>query len=306
MGKKDEKRAAKTGKRQEKEARKAAKQATRTDAKTSKAAERATRPVLTAANADRHDLYQRAVQNPADEVKFVAKTFRELRAREAIALREDFCGTALFSACWARLTPPARTATGLDIDPEVLAWGRAHNLANLGELEPRVRLLEQDVRVPTAADYDLVTAFNFSYWCFKTRDALRAYFAAVHASLREDGLFFLDAYGGWESHEPMTEKRSIDGSFTYVWQQAKVCPIDNGVVNHIHFRFKDGTRLERAFTYDWRLWSLPEISELLAEAGFASVSVYWDVASEGEDEDYQPRRSADNQPGWLAYLVACK
>ncbi len=267
---------------------------------------RTARAPLTASTADKHDLYQRAVQNPEEEAKFVAQTFRELRGREATTLREDFCGTAAFSASWVRLAPASNRATGLDVDRAVLAWGRAHNVVPLGELADRVTLLEQDVRETTPPEFDVVAAFNFSYWVFKTRRALAEYFTAVHASLRRDGAFFLDAYGGWEAHEPMTERRAIDGKFTYVWDQSSVNPIDNGIVNHIHFRFRDGTELQRAFTYDWRLWSLAEIRELLLECGFATVTVYWDVAEDGDEEDYQPRARADNQPGWLAYIVACK
>lgn len=268
--------------------------------------ERTARRPLTAATADKHDLYQRSVQNPEEEAKFVARTFRELRRREATTLREDFCGTAAFSASWVRLAPKAHRATGLDVDRSVLEWGRAHNVAPLGKLADRVTLVEQDVRAATPPEFDIVAAFNFSYWIFKTRPALAAYFAAVHASLRKDGVFFLDAYGGWEAQEPMQERRVIEGKFTYVWDQASVNPIDNGIVNHIHFRFRDGTEMPRAFTYDWRLWSLTEIRELLLEVGFKTVTVYWDVAKDGDDEDYRPRSRADNQPGWLAYVVACR
>ena len=70
-------------------------------------------------------------------------------------------------------------------------------------------------------------------------------------------MFFIDAYGGWESHQPMQEHRKIKEGFTYVWDQDEVCPIDNGVVNYIHFEFKDGSKLKNAFTYEWRLWTLP-------------------------------------------------
>jgi len=267
---------------------------------------RTARVPLTAATADKHDLYQRAVQNPEEEAKFVAQTFRDLRGREATTLREDFCGTAAFSASWVRLAPEVHRATGLDVDRSVLEWGRARNVVPLGALADRVTLLEQDVREATPPEFDIVAAFNFSYWIFKTRPALAAYFAAVHTSLREHGVFFLDAYGGWEAHEPMQERRAIEGKFTYVWDQASVNPIDNGIVNHIHFRFRDGTELTRAFTYDWRLWSLAELRELLLEVGFETVTVYWDVAEDGDEEDYRPRSRADNQPGWLAYVVACR
>jgi hypothetical protein len=80
------------------------------------------------------------------------------------------------------------------------------------------------------------------------------------------------------------------------------------VVNHIHFEFKDGSKLERAFTYHWRFWTLPELTELLAEAGFSRSHVYW----EDEDEDgegtgvYRARKRANNAGAWVAYVIAEK
>ena len=154
---------------------------------------------------------------------------------------------------------------------------------------------------------DIVGAFNFSYWIFKTRTEMRDYFSRVRESLHEDGVFFLDAYGGSEAYETMKEKTKCEG-FTYVWHQAKYEPVTGRTVCHISFRFPDGSRIKKAFSYDWRLWSLPELRELLEEAGFASVRVYW----EGEDEDgegngeFYEEATGEADPAWIAYLVAEK
>lgn len=104
----------------------------------------------------------------------------------------------------------------------------------------------------------------------------------------------------------MLEPRKIAAGFQYVWDQDTFDPITHEVTNHIHFEFRDGTKLEKAFTYEWRYWTLPEIQELLREAGFRDVTVYWDRASDDDDENYRPTRRAENQPGWLAYIVALK
>ncbi len=64
--------------------------------------------------------------------------------------------------------------------------------------------------------------------------------------------------------------------------------------------------LRRAFTYDWRLWSLPELREVLAEAGFERIEVLWDVAPGAAETEYVPRRAAAAQAGWLAYVVGRK
>jgi SAM-dependent methyltransferase len=258
---------------------------------------------LTAKSADRHILYQRSVQEPSAELDFIDRVYKLLYDRKAESLREDFCGTALLCAAWVK-SRKERTATGVDIDPKVLAWGKEHNLGPLSDEErTRLELLRQDVRDPVRARHQVICAFNFSYWIFRTRDDMRAYFEKVKKGLTKDGVFLLDAYGGWESHQPQIE-RSKKGGFTYVWDQHKYDPITHSIENHIHFEFPDGTKQHRAFSYYWRFWSLPELTELLTEAGFKDVRVYWDTSRNEAWDDYKPRTRAENQPGWLAYLSA--
>ena len=131
------------------------------------------------------------------------------------------------------------------------------------------------------------------------------------SNLIDDGIFFLDCYGGWESQEVMEEEREIEvdgqeNAFTYVWDQSYYNPINSACVNHIHFRFNDGSKMEKAFTYEWRLWQLAELVELLNEAGFSNVDTLW----EDEDEDgeelgtHSVLTEIENQPGWLCYIVA--
>lgn len=258
-------------------------------------------PKFTAKNSDRHDLYQRSVQAEDFDVDFIERTFRHRRKRTPHSLREDFCGTALLCAAWVE-SNKKRTATGVDIDSSVLAWGERHNMAPIDEPGQRVRLIEGDVRTRRRGKFDAVTALNFSYWIFRTREDMREYFRNVRRSLEKDGVFYLDLFGGWEAQEPMEDRRKIDGGFTYVWDQYSFDPITHEAENHIHFEFRDGSKMHRAFSYSWRFWSMPEIRELLAEAGFSRSIVYWDP----EGENFRPRKKAENQPGWLAYLVALK
>lgn len=258
---------------------------------------------FTAKTADRHELYQLSVQAPDHEIQFFDKTYRSLFKRKPLSLREDFCGTALLCATWVK-SHKERTATGVDISGETLDWGREHNIAPLGDQARRVTLLQEDVRAKRAGRFDLINALNFSYWVFRTRDDLREYFRSVRKSLSKEGLFVLDAYGGWESQQPQLEPRRIAAGFTYVWDQDEFDPITHAVTNYIHFEFKDGTKLDKAFTYEWRFWSLPEITELLGEAGFSNVRIHWDVAADDAEEEYKVLKSAKTQPGWLAYITA--
>jgi hypothetical protein len=280
--------------------------------KRKKPGKKASDPRFTAKTADRHLLYQYSVQNPDQEVEVIEEAFRERRGRRPLTLKEDFCGTALLCAEWVR-SHKKRSAVGLDLDAEVLDWGRKHNLAPLGADQKRVKVFEQNVLDPVKGKFDVCVGMNFSYFLFTTRNALRSYFEAALRSIADDGILFLDCYGGWESQEVMEEEREIevDGKssvFTYIWHQAYFNPINGAATNHIHFEFNDGTKMREAFTYEWRLWTLPEIIELLLEAGFRNVDTVW----EDEDEDgedlgtHSVQTEMENQPGWLCYIVAEK
>lgn len=254
---------------------------------------------------DRHVLYQQAVQDVESEIDFVEATFKALRGRKARALREDFCGTANSAAEWVRRSRK-NSALAVDLDEEVLNWGRQHNLGALSvDQQQRLSLREGDVRDGSDA-MDTVLAMNFSYYLFLTRDEMRDYFVTVRNSLKEDGLFFLDAYGGYDAPREIEEPRDC-GSFTYIWEQASFNPINSHMQCYIHFELKDGTRMDRAFSYYWRLWTIPELRELLSEAGFSRTRVFW----EGTDSDtnegdgvFEETEQGDADPGWIAYLVA--
>ncbi|MBK1644509.1 SAM-dependent methyltransferase [Thiocapsa imhoffii] len=262
--------------------------------------------------ADPHRLYQLAVQNPRAEVDFVDRIYRQLRGRSASRMREDFCGAAAVCCEWVRRRKGNR-AWGIDLDGEVLDWGRRWNLAALDpERQQRVSLLQGDVLAVACPPIDLVLAMNCSYWLLRDRPRILAYFERVHAQLADDGIFFLDAFGGYDTFRLLSEERRVrdpqGGSFTYVWEQAAYEPVTGRLLCHIHFRFTDGSERHRAFSYDWRLWTLPEIRELLAQAGFSRVLVYWQGwDAEGRpDGVFVPVESGEPDAGWIAYLSAEK
>lgn len=256
--------------------------------------------------ADRHALYQRSVQDVEAELDFVATNFRAIRGRDAILLREDFCGTANTARHWIGMAQQHR-AIGVDHDEEVLAWAQKHNLAALeAEQARRIQLLNADVAAIRPELADVILAMNFSYYLFLYRDDLLAYFSNVLAGLSDGGIFFLDAYGGYEAPMVIQERRECDG-FTYIWDQASFNPIDSQMECHIHFEFADGSRLDKAFSYRWRLWTLPEITEILAAAGFEQVDVYWEGTDEESGEGngiYTPSTVGDADPGWICYIIA--
>lgn len=257
--------------------------------------------ILTARNADKYELYEASVYQPEDDLVFIEKVFRRGRGRSPRVLREDFAGTSRLSAMWATRFADG-TAYAVDLDAQPLAWGRARHLERLGEAAMRVHQIQANVLTARTPPADAVTAFNFSYWIFRERRTMLAYFRHVRRSLRPDGAFFLDLMGGPGIQKPCEEKTRERG-FTYVWEQEATDAIQQHVRCHIHFDFPGGSRMRRAFTYDWRLWSLPELRDLMAEAGFDRIEVQWDVEPPGVEPRYRPRRHAANQGAWLAYLV---
>ena len=239
-----------------------------------------------AQRSDRHLLYEDAVQCVEAEIDFVDDTYRQLRGRKAKWLREDFCGTANTSCEWVRRRR-TNHAIGVDLDADVQQWSRQHHIAELtAKAREHIELINASVMDVSCAPVDIVLAMNFSYWIFKTRDLLRRYFRNVYAGLLDDGLFMLDAFGGSDAHREMRDRTKLK-RFTYIWDQKAYNLVNGDMLCHIHFSFPDGSKIKKAFTYDFRLWTLPEIRELLLEAGFQRAT----VSSTGRFPQTHRRRS---------------
>lgn len=262
-------------------------------------------------------LYEAAVQNPDESVSAIRRFYRKKREKPPRTMREDFCGTAAISAEWVRNHKDNR-AWGVDLDEKTLEWGREHNLTPLGNTSNRVTLVQADVMSADVPLVDVINAFNFSYFVFKDRERLRAYFESVYRGLKPDGMFVCDIFGGTETMMENREVREIGASeredgtqvppFKYYWEHANFNVIDHHIRCHIHFKVRGNRKFKRAFTYDWRLWTIPEVRELLAEAGFVSTDAYihgW--TQDGESDDiFRRRTNYENTEGWIGYIAAYK
>ena len=246
-----------------------------------------------AAQADLFALYQESMQDADFEVEFVDTQYRALRNRAPRVVREDFCGTGALTAAWVRHDTNVQ-AHAVDERGDMLEWGRARNLSAAG-LAERAHLHLGDVTSTATPAADVVTAFNFAYSRFKTRAALRAYFEAARARLTDDGMLVIDAFGGTDVMGQTVDETELEAhDAVFVWDQEHFNPITNELLTHIHFEFADGSELENAFTLDWRIWSLPELHELLLEAGFKKVRIFWekfvsadDLEDDEDDEDLE-------------------
>jgi len=259
-----------------------------------------------AEQADRHLLYQAAVQNPEFELDFIDATFKEMVGRVPSSMREDFCGTAISSVDWVRRRD-GNTAIAIDIDPEVLEWAEQHNASTLTpDQKARLEIVRGDVREVQTEKVDVLQAYNFSYWFFQERQEMLNYFRRTREALVDDGLLFLDVFGGSECYQTQKEKRKLEG-FRYIWEQAEFNAITNELKCHIHFTFPDKSKLKKAFSYTWRVWGARELREILAEAGFSESIVYrqeFDAETDEALDEYIATDDAEDYACWLGYIIA--
>lgn len=255
---------------------------------------------------DPHVLYTRAVQAPEVDARFLDRLYRKSAGRPAELFREDFCGTAALSCAWVELGPQRR-ALGVDLHGPTLRWGERHHLSQLTpEQRRRITLVKANVLEVQRPKADIICAFNFSYSVFKTRAQMQAYANNARRSLAPRGLLIMDAWGGQEVQKVHTERRRLPGGLTYVWEQASFDPITHDILCHIHFEFRDGRRpIRKAFTYDWRLWTLPELQEVMVEAGLEDVHVLWEGTTRSGRGNgiFKRRTKGDADQAWIAYVV---
>jgi len=268
---------------------------------------------------DRFSLYEVAVQGVDWDLDFMERVWRRRNpGREPRRFREDFCSTAALATAWAQ-RGPQRLAWAVDLDPEPLAWARTRRLPYVREAARRVRLVRGDVRVPRRPAVDVACALNFSWWVFHEREQLLRYLRAARAGLRPGGVLVMNLFGGNSAERLLTERtrkraeNAPDGTmlppFTYVWEHARFNAVDRRLLAYIHFELRDGRRLRRAFTYDWRMYTVPELGDAVREAGFGGFEVWsegWDARAKRGNGTLYRRTELDNEDTWIAYAVATR
>ncbi len=254
---------------------------------------------------DKYVYYSRAVQSPDVDCQFVSDCYKGLRGIRPRILREDFCGAFAVCCEWARRHRLNRSI-GIDLDPEPIEYGLINYLPELKpEQQERIHIVEGSVLTAQVEKADVVLALNFSYYLFKSRIMLRQYFTRARRGLMPRGLFIVDCFGGKDSQEGNIESTKHK-DFTYFWEQVDFDPVSNEAMFHIHFKLKgEKKRRERVFSYDWRMWSIPEIREVMMEAGFKRTHIYWEGTTRKGEGDGNFKRVEEGEAcdGWIAYVV---
>lgn len=257
-------------------------------------------------------LYERAVQSPVLHVELFHQMYSTVRpGKKARGLREDFCGTFAISCAWVA-SEEGNTAVGVDLDGPTLESGRKRNLSLLtSSQQARVQILQANVLEVKPKAADVLAVCNFSFYIFKQRRLLLDYFRACLRGLAKDGVLVLEMSGGPGMVETTRDHKRIRRKdmqpYQYTWDQKSFDPITNEAHYAIHFRMADGTVIRDAFTYDWRLWTIPEVLELLEEAGFSKSVVFWEKEIDGEGTgEYVPTEKGTNDYSWCAYIAGLR
>tara|TARA_B100001094_G_scaffold308029_1_gene340259 strand:+ start:900 stop:1694 length:795 start_codon:yes stop_codon:yes gene_type:complete len=256
---------------------------------------------------DKYAYYQKAVQSPNDDADFIEKAYWRARGREAKIMREDFAAAFALTCSWTRKNEQ-HVGIAVDFDQEPLDYGKKHYLSKLNpDQQSRVQVLQENVLKPELPKADVIAALNFSYMGFKERNILKDYFKNCLDTLNEDGILMLDCFGGAGTQEPNVHETEHD-NFSYYWDQDTFNPVTNESQFYIHFKLKGEKKRERVFSYDWRLWSLTELRDLLQEVGFKSTVVYWEGTDDDGDGDgiFTPTETGDECESWVAYIVALR
>ncbi len=233
----------------------------------------------------------------------------------ALVLREDFAGPASLAGAWVDLSRRHR-AVAVDRDPEPLSHARKHR---------RLRVRVMDV-LACKERADCVALLNFAVCELHARGVLVAYFKHLRRLLHAGGVVVLDIYGGENAFArgAIDAKRRLpDGrEIVYTWEQVEADATTGMVRNAMHFdvrpakgakrKIKGGGAREQlrwpgAFAYRWRLWSIPELRDAMAEGGFGHTEVH---AGLGDAVDGRGRvqtramGAGERLEGdWVAYVV---
>ncbi len=258
---------------------------------------------------NKHLLYELSVQSPDWHTDWFVGVYKELRGRFPQHLREDFCGTFRIAREWVNRNRH-NTAVGIDLDAEVLAYGRKHQLPTLKkDQRARIEMRQGNVLDITSKKFDLIIACNFSFYVFHERETLVRYLRGCLKSLAPHGILLLEMAGGPGMIEQTKERKAFrlpekGARFTYLWDQQSFDPITHRARYTISFRNEQGDWLRDAFTYDWRIWTLPEVRDAMKEAGFPESRVYWETEHRGKGTgEYALTERGDNAYSWIAYSV---
>eukprot|EP00884_Botryococcus_braunii_P017267 jgi/Botrbrau1/4223/Bobra.0044s0020.1 len=182
------------------------------------------------------------------------------------------------------------------------------------------------VHLLAAKPCDVVCALNYCICLLHTVHDLRHYLKKARAAIGTGGgIFVADLLGGSsaEASTNVVRRNQVTGA-EYQWEQTGFDPVTRRLHAYLSLRHRTSRRtVRRAFHYHWRLWTLPEVRDLLLSAGFADVKVWLrplEVATSASPSEepnsgateslsygfveYTPGRDMQcYEGGWSAYVI---
>lgn len=239
------------------------------------------------------------------------RAYRHYNKTDAMLLREDFAGGCAVASAWVMMDPEHQ-AMAVENHGPTTRWAQRTAEKELGQQAQDLHIVQADVLDVDGPKVDITCALNFSTFIYHDRASLKRYFQSTRRGLMRGGLLVVDAYGGPGAMRAGTQPRQVpaDGDdspgFTYHWEQRSFDPISHRTECRIHFSLPDGRYLESAFVYKWRLWTLPELIELMLESGFKKAEAWCDrldPETGSSDGRYRPLRKMPARDDWVAYIV---
>lgn len=225
-----------------------------------------------ASKADKLELYEGSVQEPRKECRNLEAIYKDLTGTMPRILREDFCSTAMIAMAWLQSPDVLRKSIGVDIDPVMIK--RAEEIRNRDNVS-RITLVQASVLDEhTAPSADLIAALNYAIFYFHKRGDAVKYLRLSRDRLRQNGCIILDLFGG-ESDVRSGKKRirtNAEG-VEYWLEESQRDLLTNTVKLALSFRMRDGSWVKNAFIYDFRVYSIAEVSR--KRKGYFVNDRYW-------------------------------
>jgi SAM-dependent methyltransferase len=280
---------------------------------------------------DKLELYRWAVQDPETHAVILRTMYECLRpGLHPLVLREDFAGTSAESVAWVILEH-GRRAIAIDRDGPTLEWAQRRAFRLLGALASKIEFVNGDARrvgPPGVPPADIISVLNYSILYQREPEELLSYLRHAISGLAPDGILVFNLFGGEAAVQPRTSRHRVTPNprlstespipvFEYLWEIRSYDRASQRLDCRIHFEVPDQGEPERkrelrdAFRYDWRLWSVRELVEACADAGFSDVQVWrhtYDPSKGGAGiflGSVEPDSLAALEK-WNAYIVACR